>query len=220
MTGTKNKWRSVFSITYLLLLVTGCALDAYRMHPEFGTKAGSIQEPLLITPDVGMYEVSSGGVIMLRDDWSRTGRKNLQDAILGYFKDKQCNAKLIEMDSQTAKEMEEVRALYRLVHKTMNQHTFDHNQNRGKNDRFDFSVGSLETIFQKFDADAMIFVTGYDQVFNGGHKAMIDLAVADSSGTILYYSVKGTAKGEDLRDPVSTAALIRDLLSSFSGMEG
>jgi hypothetical protein len=220
MTGTKNKWRSVFSITYLLLLVTGCALDAYRMHPEFGTKAGSIQEPLLITPDVGMYEMSSGGVIMLRDDWSRTGRKNLQDAILGYFKDKQCNAKLIEMDSQTAKEMEEVRALYRLVHKTMNQHTFGHNQNRGKNDRFDFSVGSLETIFQKFDVDAMIFVTGYDQVFNGGHKAMIDLAVADSSGTILYYSVKGTAKGKDLRDPVSTAVLIRDLLSSFSGMEG
>lgn len=210
----------MLSITYLLLLVTGCALDAYRMHPEFGTRVGSIKEPVLITPDVGMYELSSGGVIMLRDDWSRAGRKNLQNAILGYFKDKRCNVKLIEMDSRTAKEMEEVQALYRLVHKTMNQHTFGHHQNRGKNARFDFSIGSLEEILQKLDADAMIIVTGYDQVFNGGHKALIDLAVADSSGTILYYSVKGTTKGEDLRDPVTTAALIRDLLSSFSGMEG
>ena len=220
MTGTLNKWRSVLSITYLLLLMTGCALDTYRMHPEFGTKAGSIKDPVLMPPDVSMYEFSSGGVVMLRDDWSRVGRKNLQNAILGYFKDTQCNVKLIEMDSQTAKEMEEVQALYRLVHKTMDQHTFGHHQNRGKNDRFDFSIGSLEAILQKLDADAMIFVTGYDQVFNSGHKALIDLAVADSSGNILYYSVKGTTKGEDLRDPVSTAALIRDLLSSFPGMEG
>ena len=89
MTGTLNKWRSVLSITYLLLLVTGCALDAYRIHPEFGTKAGSIKDPVLIIPDVSMYEFSSGGVVMLRDDWSRAGRKNLQNAILGYFKDKQ-----------------------------------------------------------------------------------------------------------------------------------
>jgi len=220
MIETKNKWRSVFSITYLLLLVTGCALDAYRMHPEFGIRAVSIQKPVLIPPEVGMYELSSGGVIMLRDDWSSVGRKNLQNAILGYFKDKQYNVKLIEMDSQTAREMKEVQALYRLVHKTMDQHAFGHHQNRGTNDRFDFSVGSLEEILQKLDADAMIFVTGYDQVFNTGHKALIDFAVADSSGTILYYSVKGTTQGEDIRDPVSTGALIRDLLSSFPGMEG
>jgi hypothetical protein len=49
---------------------------------------------------------------------------------------------------------------------------------------------------------------------------LIDLAVADSSGTILYYSVKGTNQGEDLRNPVSTAAMIRDLLSGFSRMKG
>ena len=212
----------MLSIIYLLLLVlvTGCALDAYRMHPEFGTRAGSIKDPVLITPDVGMYELSSGGLVMLRDDWSRAGRKNLQNAILGYFKDKQYNVKLIEMDSQTAKEMEEVQALYRLVHKTMDQHAFGHHQNRSNNHRFKFSIGSLETILQKLDADAMILVTGYDQVFKSGHKALIDLAVADSSGNILYYSVKGTTKGEDLRDPISTAALIHDLLSSFPRMEG
>jgi len=220
MTKTKKKWHVFLSITGLLVLVTGCALDAYRMHPEFDIRAGSIRESVLITPDVSMYELSSGGQAMLRDDWSGVGRQNLQDAILQDFKDKQCTVKLVEMDTQTAKEMAEVQTLYRLVHKTMDQHAFGHHQNRGNNDRFDFSIGSLEAILQKLDADAMIFVTGYDQVFNSGHKALIDLAVADSSGNILYYSVKGTTKGEDLRDPVSTAALIRDLLSSFPGMEG
>jgi hypothetical protein len=190
------------------------------MHPEFNARAGSIQKSVLITPDVNMYELSSGGVVMLRDDWSRVGRKNLQNAILQDFKDKQCTVKLVEMDTQTAKEMAEVQTLYRLVHKTMDQHTFGPHQKMAEKDRFNFSLGSLESILQKLGADAMIFVTGYDQVFNGGRKALIELAIADFSGTILYYTVKGTTEGKDLRDPADTAALIRHLLSSFSRMEG
>ncbi len=220
MAKTKNKWRYALSIICLLLLVAGCALDAYRMHPEFDARASSIQESVLITPDVSMYELSSGGVVMLRDDWSRVGRKNLQNAIIRDFKNKQCNVKLARMDTQIAKEMAEVQALYKLVHKTMDQNTFGPHQNMAEGDGFNFSLGSLESILQKLGADAMIFVTGYDQVFNGGRKAMIDLAIADSSGTILYYAVKGTTKGKDLRDPAGTTALIRDLLSSFSRMEG
>jgi hypothetical protein len=204
----------------LLLLITGCALDAYRMHPDFDARAGSIQESVLIAPDVVMYEFSSGGVITLRDDWSSVGRKNLQNAIIRNFKDKQCNAKLVQMDTQTATEMAAVQALYRLVHKTMDQQTFGSDQHLAANDGFNFSLGSLESILQKLGADAMIFVTGYDQVHNSGRKALIDLAIADSSGAILYYTVKGTTEGKDLRDPASTAALIRDLLSSFSGAEG
>ena len=219
MTGTINKWHSVLSILSLLLLVMGCALDTYRMHPEFDARAGSIQKSVLITPDVSMYELSSGGVILLRDDWGEVARKNLQNAILRNFNDKQCKVKLAQVDTKTAKEMEEVQALYRLVHKTMDQHTFGHSQNRVENNEFIFSLGSLEAILQKLDADAMIFVSGYDQVFNGGHKALIDFAVADTSGTIIYYSVKGTRTGEDLRDSVSAATMIRDLLAGLSGMK-
>ena len=214
------KYHSPLSIICLLLLVTGCALDAYRLHPEFVARAASIKESVLITPDVNMYELSSGGVVVLRDDWSKVGQKNLQNAILKDFKDKRCDVKLVVMDRRTATEMAEVQMLYKLVHKTMDQYTFGPRQPRTTNNGFNFSLGSLEPILQKLDADAMIFVTGYDQVYQDGRKVMVDLAIADSSGTILYYSVKGTTRGRDLRDPVSTTALIRDLLSGFSRMEG
>jgi hypothetical protein len=220
MTETKNKWHSLISIICLLLWVTGCVLDAHRMHPEFDIRAGSIQESVLIMPDVSMYELSSGGRAILRDDWSGVGRQNLQNAILQNFKNKNCSVKLVELDTQTAKEIAEIQALYGLVHKTMDQRTFGLHQKMADNDEFIFSLGSLDSVLQKFGADAMIFVTGYDQVYNGGRKALIDLAIADSSGTILYYTVKGTTEGRDLRDPASTAALIRDLLASFSRMEG
>jgi hypothetical protein len=220
MTKTKKKWHAFLLIIGLLLLVTGCALDAYRMHPEFDIRAGSIRESVLIIPDVSMYELSSSGQAMLRDDWSGVGRQNLQDAILQDFKKKNCKVKLVQLDTQTAQEIAEIKALYGLVHKTIDQRTFGSHQQLADNDGFIFSLGSLDSILQKFGADAMIFVTGYDQVYKGGRKALIDLAIADSSGTILYYTVKGTTQGKDLRDPASTAVLIRDLLSSFSRMEG
>jgi hypothetical protein len=220
MIRAKHKWRTPLSIMCLFLLVAGCTLDAYRMHPEFSTRADSVKQSVLISPDVNMYELSAGGVAILRDDWSRVGRKNLQNAILSDFEDKQRNVKLVEMDERTGKELAEIRTLYRLVHKTMDQQTFGPQQNMAESNGFNFSVGSLESFLQKFGADSIIFVTGYDQVFNDRRKALIDLAIADSSGTILYYTVKGTTTGKDLRDPDSTTALIRDLLSSFSRMEG
>ncbi len=220
MITTKKKWCACLSIMCLLLLVAGCTLNAHRMHPEFDVRADSVKKSVLITPDINMYELSSSGVAVLRDDWSSIGRNNLQIAIMRNFKDRQCNIKLMETDSQTAKEMAEVRTLYKLVHKTMDQHAFGPHQKTGGSNGFDYSLGSLETILQKLDADSMIFVTGYDQVFKEGRKALIDLAIADSSGTILYYSVKGTTQGKDLRDPASTAALVQDLLASFSRTEG
>lgn len=51
-------------------------------------------------------------------------------------------------------------------------------------------------------------------------KNLIDLAIADSSGTILYYSVKGSIQGNDLRDPASANIMVRELLSGFSRIEG
>ncbi len=220
MITTKKKWCFCLSIVYFFLIVTGCTLNAQRMHPEFDVRADSVKKPVLIPPDVNLYELSASGVAVLRDDWSSIGRKNLQVAVLQNFKDKQCNIKLMKTDAQTAGEMAEVRNLYKLVHKTMDQHAFGPYQKTVGTHGFVYSLGSLETILQKFDADSMIFVTGYDQVSKDGRKALIDLAVADSSGTILYYSVKGTTQGKDLRDPASTAVLIRDLLASFSRMDG
>ena len=220
MSRTKNNQYAFLSAICLLLLVAGCALNAHRMHPEFDVRADCIKKSVLITPDVNMYELSSHGVAAVRHDWSCIGRQNLQVAIMKNLKDKQCNIKLVGPDAQESREMAEVRTLYKLVHKTMDQQTLGSNHQTAKADGFNYSLGSLETILQKLNSDAIIFVTGYDQVSNEGRKALIDLAIADSSGTILYYSVKGTTQGKDLRDPVSTATLVQDLLSSLPRMEG
>jgi len=198
----------------------GCTLSSYRIHPEFNSRVSAVNKPVLLLSDVNMYQLSSGGSVTLRDDWSAVGRKNLRKAISRNLKDKQCDLKPLVMDSRIQREIAEVQALYKLVHKTMDQHTFGPAQIADEKRGFQYSLGSMKLILQKFGADSAIFVTGYDRVSDGWRKSKIDLTIADASGTILYYSVKGTINGKDLRDPGSAELMVRDLLSSFSKAEG
>ena len=210
-----------FSVSvFCLFAVMGCALTAHRTHPQFESRIRGIKDPVLIPPDLNMCELSPGGMAILRSDWSAIGRDNLQKAILESFKNKQCHVASLQKDAAIADEMTDVQALYRLVNRTMQRHTFGPRQSTDKNRGFEYSLGTLNAILQKLGADSVIFVSGYDQVSKGSRKALIDLAIADASGTILYYSVKGTKEGNDLRDPESAAVVAQALLSSFSKAGG
>ena len=217
---TRDKHLTYRTVACLLILITGCTLSSYSSHPEYSVRSNAIKNPVLLMSDVKIYQMTSDGEVTLRDDWSAVGRKNLQDAISLNFRSRQSDLKTLESNIQTSGQIEEIKALYKLVHKSMDQQTFGSSRNNSKNRGFQYCLGSMEAILQKLDADAAIFVTGYDKVSAGGRKSMIDLAIADSSGTILYYSVSGTIKGNDLRDPESAQLMVRDLLAGFSKDQG
>jgi len=220
MNPTRDKHPASRTLACLLILVTGCTLSSHSRHPEYGARTHAIKNPVLLMSDVNIYQMTSDGLVTLRDDWSAVGRHNLQKAITQNLKSRQCDLKPLETNIQASGEIEEIKALYKLVHKTMDRHAFGPSRNNSKKNGFQYCLGSLETILQTLDADAAIFVTGYDRVSAGGRKSMIDLAIADSSGTILYYSVSGTIKGNDLRDPESAQLMVQDLLAGFSKAEG
>ncbi len=220
MSPTRDKHLTYRTLACLLILITGCTLSSYSSHPEYGVRSNAIKNPVLLMSDIKIYQMTSDGQVTLRDDWSAVGRKNLQDAISQNFRSRQCDLKTLESSIQTSGEIEEIKALYKLVHSAMDRHAFGPSRDKSEKRGFQYCLGSMETILKKVDADAAIFVTGYDRVSARGRKSMIDLAIADSSGTILYYSVNGTIKGNDLRDPESARLMVRDLLAGFSKGEG
>ncbi len=220
MIATRFDQYAKLTIACLLVLMTGCTLSSYNTHPEYNDRISAVKNPVLLMSDVHIYQMTADGMATLRDDWSAVGRRNLYEAISQIFKSRQWTIKPLDAGNQTSQEIEEVKALYKLVHKTMDQQTFGPSRTNSKNHAFQYSLGSLETILQKLDADAAIFVTGYDKVSTAGRKSMIDLAIADGSGTILYYSVRGTITGKDLTDPESARSMVQNLLSGFSKAEG
>ncbi len=199
---------------------SGCALSAQRAHPEVETRANLVSKSVLIPPDVSMLELLPSGLIRPRDDWSTVGCRNLQNALSIHLKNTDITLIPLAVDTDTAQEISEIQALYRLVHKSMWQQTFNAQQDSHARRRFEYSVGSIKTLLNKLGADALIFVSGYDRVSNAGRKALIDLAIADTSGTILYYAVKGSIQGGDLRDPASATSMVQELLSGFPRKKG
>ncbi|MGD8286316.1 MAG: hypothetical protein PVG08_19520 [Desulfobacterales bacterium] len=203
------------SLVCLLGMVISCGLTAQRVHPEFENRVTNIRDAILVPPDVDIYELSSTGPVMLRNDWSEAGRANLQQAILHSCSNKRFSVKPLVGNSAIAEELAQIRALYKLVNKTMQRHTFGPGQATDKYHGFKYTLGSLEDILKELDADCLIFISGSEHVSSGGRKALIDLAIADPSGTIVYYSVRGSKEGNDLRDPNSAAVMVQDLLSSL-----
>ena len=213
------RWANVVIIC-LLLLITGCSLSSYTTHPEYRDRIRAVQNPVILMSEVDLYQMASDGTVTRRDDWSAVGRQNLRDAILKLFNSRHSQIPPLEAGRRAFHEVREVNTLYKLVHKTMDQQIFGPARSNFKNADFNYSLGSLETILGKLNADAAIFITGYDKISTAGRKSMVDLAIADRSGAILYYSVKGTIEGRDLRDPVSARAMAQELLAGFSEAQG
>jgi hypothetical protein len=111
---------------------------------------------------------------------------------------------------------------------------------------FDYSIGSMEKILKKHGGDGLIFVTGFDEISSTGRQTLkavgiiagialaasgvggamiiprsgitlVSVALVDSSGTLLWYNIKGSEGGYDLRNPESATKLVRDILADYPG---
>jgi len=234
-----------FFILCLLLAILGCAPPAYRApyraHPELEIRSKNIKTPSLLPPDIKIYELTAGGVRELRDDWSLRGRENVLRALIENLHKKQYKIKTITISEDLDEEMEEIQALYRAVSMSILMHTYGPYIFPEKLKNFDYSIGSIERILQRFDADAMIFVYGFDEISTSGRKALtvlsiiagaftgvalmpragltsVSVALVDASGTILWYSIRSSEGGYDLRNPESAARLLRIILSDFPNL--
>lgn len=198
------------------ILANGCALSAQRVHPEFEARALTVNRAVLVPFDVSMLELMPSGLIRPREDWRAEGLRNLRHAIFQYLKDHQCTLQPLVLDSDTAREMAEIQALYRLVQKSMWQQTFKSNNGTQTGQRFEYSIGSIKGLLDKLGADSLIFVSGYQRISRSGHKSLIKLAITDSSGSVLYYSVRGSTRRRDLRDPAGAVNIVNELFCGFS----
>jgi hypothetical protein len=206
-----------------LFLIGACASTAYRIHPEFETRITHIGHPVLMPPDVKVYETLPAGMVVLRDDWSTAGRQNLQQAVVNAFHEKNCTVKTLPFDVEGMEikaEMEEVQSLYRVVNKTIRLQAYGSPSHSDKNSDFKYSVGSIEQLLTKLEADSALFICGLEQVSENETKAVVNLALVDASGTIIWYSVEGFRGRRNLTNFENALELVDDLITSFPKVKG
>lgn len=227
----------------LLWIAFGCAsITPYRAHPEFEMRTKNIKTSGLLSPDIKIYEFTAGGVRELRDDWCAKGKVNVQGALIQCFQERPLEVKPVSVDKEMEEEMEDIYALYRAVSTSINLHTYGEFRFPEKMKNFDYSIGTIDKILQKHGTEALIFVYGFDEISTGGRKALqaagiiagaltgvyvmprsgitaVSAAVVDPSGSILWYNIKASQGGYDLRDPESATNFMRAILSSYPGVK-
>ncbi len=246
MRTVTNKSLVFVSVLCLLFVAFGCAPLTKTAHPEFETRAKDIKTIGLLSPDIKIYQFTAGGIRELKDDWCVKGKENVQRAVIECLREKPSEVRPITMDKEMEEEMEDIYALYRAVSASIILHTRGENKFPEKQKNFDYSIGSVENILKRYGGDALIFVTGFDEISSAGRQALkaigiiagvaaaaagvggaviiprsgitiVSVALVDPSGTVLWYNIKGSEGGYDLRDPESATKLIREILSDYPG---
>jgi len=199
-----------------LFCAAGCSVPRpYRAHPEFDTRVKQIKNLALLPPVVQIYEVSPSGVAELRDDWSALGEKSLEKAFVEQMKEKRYVVRTLRAKDGLGKDVQQIQALYKQVDKSVQLHSYGPQVFPEKTTCFEYGLGSLEEVLSANGTDSMVFIMGFDQVSSRTPRTYISVAVADTSGTILWYAVKGSTGKQRLKDPSGSAMLVEDILSSF-----
>ena len=210
----RNYFPSLF-VLCLLLITFGCASPAYRVHPEFMARVKGIQKPALMLAEVRIYEILPGGVVQVRDDWSRAGKENLIKALTESFMERRFRVMSLTAHEERAEDVREIKALYKAVEKSIRLHGYGPQLFPEKRNRFVYSLGPSKKTLSRLGADSMVFMSGSGQISASEQKAWISIAVSDSCGTILWHCVRHTVDQHDLRDAKGAAEFVEDLLASF-----
>ena len=192
-----------------------CAPPPYRAHPEFDTRVKQIRTVSLMPPVVQVYEVFPSGVAELRDDWCALGEKSVEKAFVEEMKEKRYVVSTVRTDGPLGKDVQQIQALYKQVNKSVQLHSYGPQVFPEKATRFEYGVGSLEEVLAASGTDSVVFIMAFDRVSTRTPKTTMSVAVADTTGTILWYCVKASTGEHRLKDPLGSALLVEDILSSF-----
>lgn len=229
--------RLILAITCLQLIVS-CAPVANRTNMASQQKLKSIKTFVVVTPEVDIFELNAGGLTEKRDDWSLTGQQNvrlhLEDAL------KSANLQVVWADLKSDSTFVPNFALYKSVSHTINMHVMGNGAYAfpTKSKKFDYSIGSVNSILERYQADGIVFVYGFDQVSSSGRQALgalgilagaltgvavvprggvtfLSMAVVDRDGYVAWYGRRVSEGSADLRKAGDaknwTKSLVKDL---------
>jgi hypothetical protein len=199
----------------------------------------AIKTTCLAPPEVKVYELSAGGVREQRDDWCATAKENLIKSTVRSFKERNIEIKQMVVEKDLEDELQEIQALYRAVSTSIQMHTYmQQSLFSEKLKNFDYSVGPIDKLLDRYQSDSLLFVDGFDEISTAGRKtintvgmiaaAMVGVVVVprfgstvtssaliDRSGAVLWYSAKAGSGSYDLREPGSCSELMKSMLTDF-----
>lgn len=222
-----------FLIAIALVFAGGCAPAHYSTH-DAASRIVSIRDIGIIQPDIKVFQLSDDGVAVM-DELSETAAKSSVEEMTAFFKGAGFKVKLIEPNLKTIKELQEVRALSKAVHKNMREFWNPVDNIPPP------TLGTLEALADFYGVEAFIFMDGLEvhkEEKAALSKKLATLAVGtlygpsalpkqgrskscvslvEASGGVIWASYRDApiSLNENFKDRENTKRLVRELLSRF-----
>lgn len=210
----------------------------------------------------------SQGVREPRKDWTRMAVENVKKAVADAYEQRGIRVVRLPATGATDEELKGVKLLFRAVNDSISLHAYkERSSGREKQERkilyaetrdmlfnqalepypfpakearFVYGIGSVQGILKRYEGQALVLVTGFDEISTDERKALIaagimlsqmplpvgipglpqagktsvSIAVVDPAGDILCYSSQGDLR-TDLLNPEKARKFVRDILSDF-----
>jgi hypothetical protein len=218
------------------IVLAGCAPQAVqRQTPELRREAGAKPTIIVMPLDVELGELTAGGIVEPKSEWTSDARKYMHQALEEEAKSR--NVTLVDYQPQRGTPEDQATSLdliklYRAVGGAVLLHDYiPQYQLPSKGKNFDWSLGpEVAAIARSQQADYALFMYVRDNYASGGRVAFIMVAallgagVAGGSqvgyasvvdlktGDIVWFNRLARASG-DLRTPDAAAETVRALVS-------
>jgi hypothetical protein len=236
--STCSALRLTAGITFLTLLALSHPAVAQSKNRAPGFEALRKEATVVIMPtDIELFEISAGGVLEPKADWTEAASKHFKAAL--NEKKKSLGMKTVELTERDADDVAEINTLHAAVAGSISLHHFGPGFFKlpTKEGKLDWSLGeTVREIKKKTGADYALFSWIRDTYASGervvtmialallgigvpggaqvGYASLVDL----DTGQVLWFNglVRGTG---DLREADKAAETLNVLLADFPGVK-
>lgn len=222
-----------FAVLLMLIIAGGCTPTHFSMH-DLNGRMEAVKTIGIVTPDINIYQLSGEGAAKL-DHASEVASRNSVEAMMAFFKGTQYKIKVIGPDFKTRRELKEVQALSKAVHKNLPEFW------NPVDNPTPPSLGNLESLTDFYRVDALMFMDGFEVHKTekvSFSKSLAKLAVgtvygpsalprqgrssacvslAEPTGGVVWASFRDTeiSLDENFKDKDGTRKIIFGLLAKF-----
>jgi hypothetical protein len=215
---------------------TGCATApvTYKLRESATTQIPSLRQVVVAPIDAELAELTAGGVLDPRDEWTKAAAKNISDALVA---ETGFTPTVALESADTRGELEEVQALLRAI--TVNRLSTavpGAAMFPAAAGPLNYHTGPLRHHAASLGSDAVLFVFIRDSYATAGRKSLLALslvgaaltgvaivpqmgstvmsaALVDQEGQVLWFNF--SLGGHDPRQPEGARALVREILAGL-----
>lgn len=207
--------RQWFTLLLISLLVSSCAFQSERIHPQFSNHCQSMDVMLVVQPEVRIYKEMPDGSRLYQERISLEAQHNAQASIIREFENQAFTVQTMEAFRPSNEDLSEVAMLFRSVNRSIQLHTFGPQIYPTKLETFEYSVGSVGNLLSEAGADGLVMAIGYQTGTGKPDNNWFALALIEPQGNVIWYNLTRMPDRFNFQRQNDMSALVAETMHNF-----